>query len=277
MLHFEVNEPRCERCGLCVRDCPAGIIEQDGPGALPRICPENEADCMQCQHCLAVCPPGAVSILGCSPDASEPLRADALPAPEQMARLIRGRRSVRQYERRNVPPDLLRRLLATVANAPTGVNRRALTFTVIDDLAAMDRFRTQAMQALAAAEAAGTLPASFAFLQGAGADFLDTGNDLVFRGAPHLLLVSAPPDAPCPQEDVTLALAYFELLAQSAGLGTVWCGLLKMTLEAVPSLKSALGLPPDHHYYAMLFGCPAVHYARTVQRDTAAVIRRVAP
>ena len=70
-----------------------------------------------------------------------------------------------------------------------------------------------------------------------------------------------------------LALAYFELLAQSAGLGTVWLGLLKRALEILPELKALLGLPGDHVYYAMLFGHPAVRYARTVQRRGTARLR----
>jgi hypothetical protein len=65
------------------------------------------------------------------------------------------------------------------------------------------------------------------------------------------------------------------LLAQSAGLGTVWCGLLKLAFESAPELKSLVGLPADHHYYAMLFGPPAIRFARSVQRDDAAEIRRV--
>jgi hypothetical protein len=99
--------------------------------------------------------------------------------------------------------------------------------------------------------------------------------DVVFRGAPHLLIISAGPESVCPAEDVNLALAYFELMAQSAGLGTVWCGLAKMVMELQPELKAMVGVPEGHYYYAMLFGVPAVHYARTVQRDTASQVRRV--
>jgi nitroreductase len=89
---------------------------------------------------------------------------------------------------------------------------------------------------------------------------------MIFRGAPHLLGVSATPESVCPAKDVNLTLAYFELLAQSAGLGTVWCGLVKMAMELLPELKTDLGLLPGRYYYAMMFGVPAVHYARTVQR-----------
>ena len=78
-----------------------------------------------------------------------------------------------------------------------------------------------------------------------------------------------------PQEDVNLTLAYFELMAQSAGLGTVWCGLAKMALELLPGLKASVGVPQGHYYYTMLFGQPAVHYARTVQRDGIGRIRRI--
>jgi len=74
---------------------------------------------------------------------------------------------------------------------------------------------------------------------------------------------------------VNLTLAYFELLAQSAGVGTVWCGMAKMALELLPELKAVVGVPSGHYYYTMLFGLPAVRYARTVQRDEAGHIRRI--
>lgn len=274
MLRFKVNAGRCTRCGLCVRDCIGEIIKSDGKG-LPRIARAEEGDCLRCQHCLAVCPTGAISIFGKDPRDSEPLGPGRLPALDSMLRLVRGRRSVRHYKNDNVDRALLRRLLRAVANCPTGVNQRELTFTAIDDKAVMQRFRMKTLAALAKSETVKRLPEGSYILDAPGA-YAKRKEDIIFRGAPHVLIVSAPPDAPCPHEDVTLALAYFELLAQSAGLGTVWCGLLKMTLEALPELKKPLGLPEKHAYYAMLFGIPAIRFARTVQRDDAAVIRRVA-
>ena len=36
------------------------------------------------------------------------------------------------------------------------------------------------------------------------------------------------------------------------------------------------GIPEDAtHYYAMLFGIPSVKYARTVQRDDSATVKRL--
>lgn len=274
MLQFTVDPSKCTRCGQCVLDCPSRIIERTGD-AVPFIRTENEDRCIRCQHCLAICPAAAVSIFGHDPADSLPLQAGSFPALKKMVHLIRGRRSVRRYRDENVDPKLLQKLLAAAANAPTAVNRMALSFAVIDDQAAMRRFRAQAYQALAEAVKAGRVPEQQAYLLQAVPAWFDQKVDIIFRGAPHLLAVSAGPESVCPQEDVNLTLAYFELLAQSAGLGTVWCGLAKMTMELLPELKAVVGVPAGHYYYTMLFGPPAVRYARTVQRDAAARIRRV--
>ena len=275
MTQFVVDEAKCTRCGQCVRDCVAKIIIRSG-SEIPRIRPEDEASCIRCQHCLAVCPEAAVSIFGLDPANSQPLTEDSFPALDKMLTLVRGRRSVRHYRDENVDPRLLRQLLETLGNAPTGVNRRALTFSVIDDRETMRRFRVKTYDLISDAITSGLVPGHhLGFLQEVASAWREKAEDTIFRGAPHLLAVSAGPDAVCPQEDVTLALAYFELMAQCAGLGTVWCGLAKWAMEAVPALKAAAGIPPDSSYYVMLFGLPAVRYPRTVQRHGADCVRRI--
>jgi nitroreductase/Pyruvate/2-oxoacid:ferredoxin oxidoreductase delta subunit len=274
MLQFNVDAAKCTRCRQCVLDCPARIIEMAGAG-IPFIRTENEERCIRCQHCLAICPPAAISIFGKDPANSLPLSAEALPSADQMMTLVRGRRTVRRYRDENVDPALIRRLLDTLSNAPSGINRRALTFSVIDDKAVMQSLRVKAINALAAAQKAGRVSDRYAYLMQAVPAWFENGADLIFRGAPHLLIVSASEESVSPPEDVNLALAYFEMLAQSAGLGTVWCGMAKMTLEVLPELKEAIGLPSGHFYYAMLFGIPSYRYARTVQRDGSARVRSI--
>jgi len=274
MLPFSINDDLCTRCGLCVLDCPMQILTQQGD-SVPRIKPEQETLCMQCQHCLAVCPSAALSILGKNPNDSIPLKDGSFPNFETMDRFVRGRRSVRQYRDQNVDQALIDRLMKTLANAPTGVNRRELIFTLIDDKETMLRLKDKLLRSLAAASVAGRIPERLVYLTAAPPAYFERKSDLLFRGAPHALLVSAPPNAPCPREDVVLATAYFEFLAQSAGLGTVWWGALRMALETLPELKQLFDLPPSYSYSAILFGVPAVHYARTVQRDDAAVVKKV--
>jgi nitroreductase/NAD-dependent dihydropyrimidine dehydrogenase PreA subunit len=276
MLDFRVDGERCTRCGYCVQDCPVRIIEMKD-GALPSIIVEEEGDCMRCQHCLAVCPTGAVSIFGRNPDESVPLTPDALPSLDAVETLVRGRRSFRNYADANVEPALLDRILRALANAPTGVNKQELVFHLIDDKDAMQAVRVKVLRTIAKASEAGTLPKGAGYLASLAKRYFGGERDILFRGAPHAIIVTAPKDAPCPREDVALALAYFELLAQSAGLGTVWWGLLKFALESAPELKPLFGVGFDDEYYGMLFGVPSLGYVRTVQRDDGARVERLRP
>jgi nitroreductase len=239
---------------------------------IPRVPESNEAMCIGCQHCLAVCPVEALSIFGRDPADSLPVRDNSGPDFEQMNYLMRSRRSIRSYKKQNVDRQLIHKLLHTVANAPTGANSRGLRFRVLDDMDALSRFRLRVMETLKDAQENKVIPASMAYLEMLLPLYHEKRIDVIFRGAPHLLVVSASTQSVSVTENVPIALSYFELLAQSAGLGTVWCGLVKMALETVPALKQEIGLPADEHYYPMLFGYPAVSFARTVQRDEAAEI-----
>ena len=272
MLKFEIDQDKCTHCGLCAKDCPVNIIDMQA--GLPDISKENEAGCFKCQHCLAVCPSGALSILGKTPEQSTPLRGN-LPAPRQLETLIKGRRSVRQYKDENLEPELLQRLLDVAWQAPTGHNARQVRFTVIDDKKTMARFREQAMTALMRVVREKQLPAGLEFF----AEFVERwekqGVDAIFRGAPHLIIATAPKDIASPLPDCLIALSYFELYAQAHGVGTVWDGLAKWAInDLAPELRQILGIPDDHLIgYAMAFGKPAIRYQRTVENGPANVMR----
>jgi ferredoxin len=269
MIRFRIDEERCIQCGECVLDCPSGIIVMDG--GFPRI--SDEAGCIRCQHCLAVCPTGAVSILGRDPDAGLAL-AGNLPEAAALVTLIRGRRSVRRYEERDVPRALIDELLDVACHAPTGVNAASVLFTVVKERAVLHRLRQHLMDRLATLKEADRLPSGLAgkYLGMVVDSWQQQGRDLLFRGAPHLLITSAPADAPCPEQDTIIALTTFQLMAHVRGLGTVWDGICMMALAACPEVVGKLGIPAEHTLgYAMVFGVPAVVYHRTVQRGPALV------
>ncbi|MEI6520067.1 MAG: nitroreductase family protein [bacterium] len=274
MLDLKIDDALCTRCGLCAKDCIVRIIAQVGD-AVPVIVPDDEVKCVKCQHCLAVCPTGALSILGKNPADSIDLSTAALPNKEQMSNLIRGRRSIRHYRDENVDPALIADLLATLANAPTGVNKMALTFSVIDDKETMKKLRAKVLSSLEKMAAENRIPEQYGYMLAAPAAYKNHSADIIFRGAPHAIIISAPQDSPCPNMDTAAAIAFFDLLAQSAGLGTVWWGMLNMVTSLMPEIRTELGIPPRHIFCAMLFGKPAIKHRRTVQRDEGAVIRKV--
>lgn len=270
MIDFTVNQQSCTKCGQCAADCPARIIELNG--GFPSISAEKESSCYRCQHCLAVCPVGAVAILGRKPSRSLPL-AGKLPSPIQMETAIKGRRAVRQYREENLAPELIEKLLDAACHAPSGMNSRQVRFTVVDNRDKLIELRNEMMATLSRMSREGSFPQGLEFFSHFVRQWDEEKVDFLFRGAPHLVIASAPAGVATPEQDCLIALSYFELYATSLGVGTVWDGLAKGAInDLMPEYKARLGIPEDHLIgYAMAFGRPAVHYARTVQHGPALV------
>jgi nitroreductase/NAD-dependent dihydropyrimidine dehydrogenase PreA subunit len=268
MIQFQVDEERCIQCGECVEDCPTGVISMDD---YPKI--TNEEGCYHCQHCLAVCPTAAVSILGKNPDVSTELEGN-MPDAARLETLIKGRRSVRRYSDKDLDPALIDELLDIACHAPTGVNAQAVLFTVVREGTVMKGLRQEVMAQLVKLNDEGKLPEGLVeqYIGMAVQMWQEEGKDLIFRGAPHLLITSGPQNSPCPVQDTHIALTTFQLMAHARGVGTVWDGMVMMALSLIPGLAARLGIPEDHIVgYAMVFGEPTVEYHRTVQRGKARV------
>lgn len=269
MSLFVVDKDRCIQCGECVADCPPRVLamEDDIP-----VC-TNEAGCYRCQHCLAICPTAAVSVLGVDPDKSVELKGN-LPSYEQFVTLVKGRRAVRRYREEDVPREVIQELLDAAWHAPTGVNTQAVQFTVVFEGATLRALRGEMLERLDALGQTGGIPDGIVgrYMNLVLDVWRSRQVDVMFRGAPHLLLTSAPKDAPCPVQDAHIALATFDLLATARGLGTVWDGIFMMAASLLPDVPVRLGVPTDHLIgYAMAFGTPAMRYHRTVQRGPARV------
>lgn len=269
MYNFRVDEELCIQCGECAADCPAGVIHMDG---FPVF--DEDGGCYRCQHCLAVCPTGAVSILGKKPEESQAL-VGTFPTPAQMTALIKGRRSIRRYRNEEVSAALIEELLDVAGHAPTGVNAQDVLFTVVKECSVMDALRQDVYERLGKLKDSGALPDEGMvgrYMGGAVKKWREEKIDIVFRGAPHLLITSAPKASPCPAQDTLIALTTFQMIAHAHGLGTVWDGIFMMALGFCPELAGRLGIPEQHLVgYAMVFGWPAVEYHRTVQRTPAQI------
>lgn len=272
MVEFVTTQGKCVSCGKCVADCPQAIITLENGQAT--IGEEDREDCIACQHCLTICPTGAVFLNGLRPENSLPVTALD---PRSLERLIRGRRSVRQFSPEPVDGPLLERVLDTVSHAPTGTNSRQRRFTLVLDPERLAEYRDRCCRALVSA--GDRLPEDLSWLASAASKWLEKERDVIFRRAPHLIVVTSGPDASTPEADCLIALSYFDLVAQANGIGTVWCGMVDFMLRALPETAAWLGIPPDHRIgYAMLFGRPSVRYMRTAQYEPedVAVVERLA-
>jgi ferredoxin len=268
---FSLDRAKCLKCGACVRDCAFRALRQDADGFPQMGYPER---CMRCQHCLAVCPVGAVEFDGRRPEDSVATRDIVLPGAEAVENWLRTRRSVRKFANTDVDRATLDRVLRALGNTPTGCNARSLTFTCFPVRESMDRFRSSFIKAIERhRDGSKLLPR---WLAVPAIKLRNGGEDMFFRGAPGMLIVSTDETdkaVTTPREDVTIACANFELLANANGIATCWCGFLNLVQREVPELLEAtIGLRRTAPFYAMLFGPPAVRYPRGVQRDAYAKV-----
>ena len=261
---LKVNSLKCVRCGLCLEVCPMKSLVFSADFQ-PKFGKDGEERCTGCQHCLAICPQKAISICGKDPEDSA--EVSPLPNADDMLRLIQSRRSIRKYRHEALENETLDKLLDMLRWVPTGVNNHSLHFSVIRDLAVMDDIRekvnAQFREWLALEE-----PPPAAALMMRYKNQVMAGLDVIFRGAPHLIVAAVPENAPCANYDPIIALSYFELYAKSLGIGTCWCGLAAAALFAVPGVAERLGIPENYRLgYAMLFGPTDRQFLRSTQPE----------
>lgn len=267
---FHVDKYACIGCGQCVRVCPGGILHlnEKQKAEMDEITGFGWNGCWKCEHCLSVCPRSAISILGHRPEESLPPVQPEEAAPVLDA-LMANRHTCRRFLHKEVDTQIIDAMLQRLGNAPNGGNKQQVEFTLIDDKAVMERFRrlvTKKMETLAAQD---IFPEGFdrASYEDMKRWCATVRPDMVFCGAPHLLIPHAPLGRGEPVQDVNIACAYFELLCASRGLG---CALLTFplgVLHTMPEVKALLQIP-EEHYIGMLigFGWPEIPYRRGTQR-----------
>lgn len=254
-----IDREKCLRCSACIKDCIVEVLKADDKG-IPFLAPELEKYCLNCQHCLAVCPAGALTCHGVTPEMCA--APGKLPAPSEMFDLLRNRRSCRQYKDENLPPEIMASLKASLAWSPTGCNVHNLFFRVIEQKEEMAFFRKKTSKMLKLLIKTGIMGLIYPRFKRYLAEIMG-GKDVVYRNAPHMIVAAVPKDAPCKEADPWIALSYFDLYAQSLGVGTCWCGFAVHAFKWNRELKKRLALPKGYRIGAvMLFGPPAVQYHR---------------
>lgn len=267
---FSVTE-QCIGCGRCVKVCPGGVLSlgMDGRPEMAAFEDFGWNGCWRCEHCMAVCPVGAIRIFGRDPAESlAPIQPNV--ATAVLDALIAGRHSCRRYQRRDVPTEVIGDMLSRLGNAPNGGNKQLVEFTLIDDMAEMDHLRkivSDEMWRLAAQGiyAEGFDQASYDDMKRWEATVRP---DMLFCGAPHLLIPHAPLGQGEPRQDVLIVGTYFELLCASRGLGAVMMTFPLDVLNKMPEVKALLEIPEDHFVGMMIgFGYAEIPYARGSQRQ----------
>lgn len=258
MKKITIDESKCIHCGKCISDCITSCIDFN-ENNIPYM--KHEESCISCQHCLAICPTGALTYNDKNPDNSEPTDYNSILG------LIKSRKSIRQYKQEEIDAETWDKLKTMLPYIPTGCNSHALHFSIIETKSAMDTIRNnvnEKIKKLLSSKALSPITQKF----GPYKDAFMNGYDIIFRNAPHMVVVSSPINAPCAREDGIIALSYLELYAQHLKLGTCWCGLAHFCIKFMPEISEMLEIPTGYTpIYAILLGKPDVEYPRTTQPE----------
>lgn len=271
MSTIVVDHDLCTRCGICSVVCPAGIISMPGENTLPRVSGERESACLRCGHCEAFCP-GQALLMDYLPDEKEFVPAGAgMIDPVQLGTYLKLRRSTRHFTNEPVPKEHILKVLDIARYAASGGNRQPVEWLVIYDPQEVRKVASLTIDWMRSLLSANHpmhayIPAFIAAWE--------QGEDMICRGAPHLVIPHLPED---PLETVNgiIAMTYCDIVAPAFGIGTCWAGLVAgAALEHTP-LKEFLALPEGRiPAYAMMFGRPRFTVTGIPRRKPLAVMWR---
>ena len=265
-----VEKEKCVQCGLCVSDCVSKCLEMN-QNKYPYM--TEEKWCLKCQHCMMICPTGALSFNDKKPENSEPVKT------VDILSLIKSRRSIRQFKDEELTEEELQTIKDMLPYIPTGCNSHKLHFSFVERKSVMTVLKEKVNKKfikLLNNKILSPLVSHFKVYK----DCFEKGEDIIFRDAPHMIVVSSPITAPCAPQDPVIALSYIELYANSLGFGTCWCGYAEICIKLFPELSEILDIPKGYTpVYAMLLGKPAVKYQRIPQPEpyTISEIKDVVP
>ena len=268
MALLTVDNDTCTKCGTCAAVCPAGIIHFR-EGSFPRLLPGTEAICIRCGHCVAACPSASLD------HAESPLAETATIdkslniSYDQMAQLIRSRRSVREFQDREVPRGELQKLIDAARYAPTGHNNQEVRWHVIAGREAVKKLGDLGADWMRWMIA--NNPAMEEMLAGV-LKRQAKGFDEFLRSAPAVVMACVEGENAMAGGDCAIALAYFDLLANTAGLGCCWGGFFNAAASNFPPMMAAVDLPEGLvPRGSLMVGYPRYGYPRIPYRKPAQI------
>jgi len=165
--------------------------------------------------------------------------------------LLVERRSVRDFEDREVPVELVKEIINDSVKAPNASNKQAWSFIIINSRDYMQRLSDLSRQGfIDSVERNANSP-----LREYAAGLKERKNANFFYNAPCLVYITGPIDVSTIREDVGLLAAYFMFSATARGLGTCWIGMGGGVRDK--EVLQEMGLPEGHHLIApIIIGYP---------------------
>ncbi len=167
------------------------------------------------------------------------------------AELLIKRRSIRDFEDKEVPLDLVKEIINESIMAPSAINAQPWSFIIVKNKKMIKRISDSSKSAFLAwiEEHPDSSAKDYQYI-------LENEDFNVFFNASCLVLIIGPSEGVMTIEmDCALAACYFMFSATSNGLGTCWIGLGAAVTD--PVLRAELGIPEGYKVYVpIILGYP---------------------
>lgn len=267
-----IDEKKCTGCGKCIAVCPKQVLYLNNKKA--KI---NENDCMLCSHCYAVCNFNAVSF----GEELNNIRIKTFRYKEKILNpgdmdpgiiinAFRSRRSIRKFKNEDIDDDIVRDLIEFAVTAPSGSNCQKWEFTVINGRENVWKFGNSLKKFFVKLNKLSanilvrylSVPVMGKTLLNYYRDHYDTvdmaikrsdnGEDLLFHGAPCVIIIHGATDGSTPVEDAVYASYNICMLAHFMNLGTCLIGFAVEALNRSPDIKEEINISRENRIYSVI-------------------------
>ncbi len=286
-----IDATTCTKCELCVKICPAGIIEKT-----ENTCISFRKDridiCIACGHCMAMCETKSIKIKGISYETNFK-DIPAIPINhQQLMDFLMTRRSVRIFQNKPVPRELIDKILEVISTAPFGVSPDNVEITVVSGkslienaVPEMSKIYMQLGKVIKIPvlgwlirrnmprETSNTLM-NFIVPHIEKGHYSNAGNaDDIARNAPALFIFHAPKGAEEHTVDAHIYLTYALLAAHSLGLGATAIGLIGPAINQSKWLRTMFQIPAGNEVVeTMILGYPKLKFKHAIVRPRNKVV-----
>ena len=267
MPTITLDQTLCVHCGQCSLVCPNRIFQRHSNDDCPELIEEADEICIGCCHCVAACLGRSITIGTIAADDCWEYDKSVSIRFENLAHLVRSRRSIRCYADKPIDDRVIEQLLDVVRWAPTAKNALPVKWVVINSAHKVKELAGLVMNWIGSQPGSEKMVAAW-----------HAGYDPVFRGAPCVVAAYTDDTAPLAgwsPIDSAIAVETLDICASAMRLGACWAGLF---VRAVQSEKSTfnrwLGLSETEtiHGALMLGHAGEVVYQRIPYRPEAPLI-----
>jgi nitroreductase/NAD-dependent dihydropyrimidine dehydrogenase PreA subunit len=280
---IEIDSTKCSKCGFCAEVCPNYVLALGKGQEIQVRYPEQ---CCRCGHCVAVCPEIALIHKMIPTEKFEDLPLANI-LPQNVRDLLLSRRSVRVFEEKPVPKELIEQLIEVGIHAGSSSNAQTENFVVIQNRKLLSELEKKVIEVLwnkgmkylgseIGQQLAKTRLGDEMLRQAVPYHHIIKHRrqnhelaGMVFRNAPVVMIIHGLRTNFMAHANCSIAARNMEIMAKSMGLGTCWAGFLSVAAHLVKNkIERYLKIPDDHSIYgAIMVGYPKFEYRKIILRQ----------